>query len=196
MNHLYRSRDDRMLAGVAGGLAELWDADPSLVRIIWALLVIPTGGIALVVYIVMALVVPEEPDVAPPAATMTGAPLGSESGSPAVGGAFTAAAPSGGATPPSPPPTDWRAQRAFAREGRRAARAARRAEHGTDGRTASIVIGGVLILVGLVFLVREYLPSIDLDYVWPVALVALGIVVVLTALRSNGPAGPRSGGPS
>ena len=91
MNHLYRSRDDRMLAGVAGGLAELWDADPSLVRIIWALLVIPTGGIALVVYIVMALVVPEEPDVAPPAATMTGAPLGSESGSPAVGGAFTAA---------------------------------------------------------------------------------------------------------
>ena len=50
--HLYRSRDDRMLAGVAGGLAELWDADPSLVRILWALLVPLTGGIALVVYIV------------------------------------------------------------------------------------------------------------------------------------------------
>ena len=30
---LYRSREDRMLAGVAGGLAEIWDADPSLVRI-------------------------------------------------------------------------------------------------------------------------------------------------------------------
>ena len=43
--HLYRSRDDRMLAGVAGGLAELWDADPSLVRVIWALLVVFTGGI-------------------------------------------------------------------------------------------------------------------------------------------------------
>ena len=36
---LYRSRDDRMLAGVAGGLAEIWDADPSLVRILWAILV-------------------------------------------------------------------------------------------------------------------------------------------------------------
>ena len=58
--HLYRSREDRMLAGVAGGLAELWDADPSLVRIIWALLVVLTGGIALVGYIVMAIVVPEE----------------------------------------------------------------------------------------------------------------------------------------
>ncbi len=61
-NHLYRSRDDRMLAGVAGGLAEMWDADPSLVRIVWALLVVLTGGIALVVYIVMAIVVPEEDD--------------------------------------------------------------------------------------------------------------------------------------
>ena len=56
---LYRSRDDRMLAGVAGGVAEMLDADPSIVRIAWALLAILTGGIALVVYIVMAIVVPE-----------------------------------------------------------------------------------------------------------------------------------------
>ena len=47
MYRLYRSRDDRMLAGVAGGLAELWGADPSLVRVIWALLVVFTGGVAL-----------------------------------------------------------------------------------------------------------------------------------------------------
>ena len=60
---LYRSRDDRMLAGVAGGLAEQWDADPSLVRIVWAVLVFLTGGIALLVYIIMAIVVPEEDEV-------------------------------------------------------------------------------------------------------------------------------------
>ena len=41
---LYRSRDDRMLAGVAAGVAETLDADPSLVRIAWALLAILTGG--------------------------------------------------------------------------------------------------------------------------------------------------------
>lgn len=82
---LYRSRDDRMLAGVAGGLAERWDADPSLVRLVWALLVIFTGGIALVVYIVMAIVVPEgsregTPGVSPaPAATSSHwEPSGSE----------------------------------------------------------------------------------------------------------------------
>jgi phage shock protein C len=65
---LYRSRDDRMLAGVAGGLADLWDADPTLIRVLWALLVIFTGGLALVVYIVMAFVVPDEPWAAPPGA--------------------------------------------------------------------------------------------------------------------------------
>src|SRR4249919_4083224 len=60
-DRLYRSRDDRMLAGVAGGVAEMLDADPSIIRIVWALLAVLTGGIALLVYIVMAVVVPEAP---------------------------------------------------------------------------------------------------------------------------------------
>ncbi|MBI3749052.1 MAG: PspC domain-containing protein [Chloroflexi bacterium] len=58
---LHRSRDDRMLAGVAAGVAETLDADPSLVRIVWALLAILSGGVAVLVYIVMAIVVPETP---------------------------------------------------------------------------------------------------------------------------------------
>ena len=47
-----------MIAGVAGGVAEMLDADPSIIRIVWALLVFLTGGISLLVYIVMAIVVP------------------------------------------------------------------------------------------------------------------------------------------
>jgi phage shock protein C len=58
--HLYRSADDRIIAGVAGGLADLWDIDPSIVRIGWVILTPITGGLALLVYIVMAIVVPEE----------------------------------------------------------------------------------------------------------------------------------------
>ena len=52
---LYRSRSDRMIAGVAGGLAEIWNLDPSLVRIVWGVLVPLTGFIALLVYVVMAM---------------------------------------------------------------------------------------------------------------------------------------------
>ena len=67
-DRLYRSRDDRMLTGVAAGVADALDTDPSLVRIVWVVLAFLTGGIAFVVYIVMAIVVPEAP-----AGLMTGA---------------------------------------------------------------------------------------------------------------------------
>ena len=63
-DRLYRSRDDRIFAGVAGGLADRLAVDPSLVRLAWALLVIFTGGLALIVYIVAAFVIPEEPELA------------------------------------------------------------------------------------------------------------------------------------
>jgi phage shock protein C len=58
---LYRSRDERMLAGVAGGVAERFDLDPSLVRVLWVVLVFVSGGLFLLLYIAMALVVPEAP---------------------------------------------------------------------------------------------------------------------------------------
>src|SRR5262245_22799119 len=69
-DRLYRSRDERVLFGVAGGIAEWLDVDPALVRIVFALLVI-TAGVGFLLYIVMALVIPEEPyaydpSVAPP----------------------------------------------------------------------------------------------------------------------------------
>jgi phage shock protein C len=50
-----------MLAGVAGGLAEHFELDPSIVRVLWAVLIVVSGGIFLLIYIVMAIVVPEEP---------------------------------------------------------------------------------------------------------------------------------------
>jgi phage shock protein PspC (stress-responsive transcriptional regulator) len=58
---LYRSRHDRMIAGVAGGLAEQLGLDSSLVRVGWVVLAIVSGGLLAVVYLVMMIVVPEEP---------------------------------------------------------------------------------------------------------------------------------------
>lgn len=59
---LYRSRRHRMLAGVCGGLAERYDWDVSLVRLVFVLLSfapIPTHPI--LVYAIMWIVVPEAP---------------------------------------------------------------------------------------------------------------------------------------
>ena len=61
---LYRSRRDSMLGGVAGGVADYFDMDPSIVRVVWAVLALVTGGIFLVLYIVMWIVVPEGPSAA------------------------------------------------------------------------------------------------------------------------------------
>jgi phage shock protein C len=61
-NRIYRSRSERMLAGVAGGLAEYLDVDPTLVRLAFALGSLVTGPVALMLYIVCALIIPSEPE--------------------------------------------------------------------------------------------------------------------------------------
>jgi phage shock protein C len=57
---LYRCRHDRRLAGVAGGVAEFFDLDPTLVRILFFLSIF-LGGMGLFLYIGMAIIVPLEP---------------------------------------------------------------------------------------------------------------------------------------
>ena len=56
---LYRSRSERMIWGVCGGLANYFDMDPTIVRIIFVLLAL-ANGVGIVVYIIMAIVVPLE----------------------------------------------------------------------------------------------------------------------------------------
>jgi phage shock protein C len=180
---LFRCRDDRMLAGVACGLAELWNMDPTLVRIIWALLVPFTGGFALLVYVIMAVVVPEEDEE--PIAYAQSAPASSTppGPSPSAGGAgpgepLVPPIPAPPAVPP-PPPLDWRDARREARAGRRAARRARRSGPGNGG----LLIGALLVIAGVYFLVREYIPDIDVNWIWPGALIVLGVFVLMSAFR-------------
>jgi phage shock protein C len=61
---LYRSQTESVLGGVAGGVAEYLDVDPAIVRVIWAVLALLTGGIFFILYIVMWIVVPFGPEPA------------------------------------------------------------------------------------------------------------------------------------
>src|SRR3989304_4082711 len=90
---LYRSRGEGVRAGVAGGLADYLDVDPSLVRVVWAILALFSGGAFLIIYIVMALVVPEEPSE-----RFAGTGPGGPTASPGQG-AFVPPAEGGSATP-------------------------------------------------------------------------------------------------
>ena len=56
---LYRSRDDRIIMGVCGGIAKHYNMDPTLVRILMFIVALTVIGI--LGYIIMGLVIPEEP---------------------------------------------------------------------------------------------------------------------------------------
>jgi len=60
MKKLYRSRSDRRIAGVCGGLAAYFNIDPTLIRLLFVLGLIFVGG-TLLAYIILMIVIPEEP---------------------------------------------------------------------------------------------------------------------------------------
>lgn len=57
---LYRSRRDKMLAGVCGGIAEYFNIDPTLVRL-GLIVLCAMGGSGILAYIIAAIVVPQNP---------------------------------------------------------------------------------------------------------------------------------------
>jgi phage shock protein PspC (stress-responsive transcriptional regulator) len=177
-DRLYRSRDDVVIGGVAGGVAKALDMDPSIVRVVWVLLAFLTGGVAGLVYLIMLIVVPQEPLGAEPL-TFAGTPA-----EPLPG---TEPAAPGTAPAPGWPAAGGGAPLAAAQPSRAEARRARRAERDSGG---ALVFGIILILVGGYFLAREYVPQIDLDVAWPVVVIVVGLLLLVGALRPRA----RSGG--
>ena len=60
MKRLYRSRTDRVIAGVCGGIAEYSNIDPTIVRLLWLLLSLIWGS-GIIAYIIASIIIPEEP---------------------------------------------------------------------------------------------------------------------------------------
>jgi phage shock protein PspC (stress-responsive transcriptional regulator) len=58
---LYRIKHGKKLAGVCGGIAEYLNMDPSVVRVLWAIVSL-CAGTGVLAYIVCAFVIPEKPD--------------------------------------------------------------------------------------------------------------------------------------
>jgi phage shock protein PspC (stress-responsive transcriptional regulator) len=166
---LYRSRHDSVLGGVAGGVAEYLDVDPSIVRIIWAILGIVTGGLFVLLYIVMWIVVPESPYAGPVGAPPPAPAMGTPPPDPGAAGTPPPAAPAepGAAAPvwgaPEPP------------------------RHRHRSSNGALIFGLILIGAGVWFLIDQYLPAFDRRFVWPVALVVVGLVLLVIAMRRPRP---------
>ena len=61
MKRLYRSRRERMIAGVCGGIGEYFNVDPTLIRLGWVILLVMSGGLGLFGYLVAWVIIPERP---------------------------------------------------------------------------------------------------------------------------------------
>jgi phage shock protein C len=126
---LYRSRDDRVIAGVCGGLGKHLDVDPVLIRVA-AIVLVFAGGAGLLLYVIGWIAIPEE----------------------AKGD--TGAAPT--------PPADEASER-------------------TGG---ALLLGLAFVVLGGFFLLDELLPDfLSWAFVWPVALIAVGLAILLRGTR-------------
>lgn len=59
---LVKSRTNKLLTGVCGGIGELIGIDPTIIRLIWAALSL-AGGSGIILYIIAAIIIPEDDDV-------------------------------------------------------------------------------------------------------------------------------------
>ena len=57
---LYRNTQSKMIAGVCSGLGEYLNIDPTIVRLIWALIAL--SGAGLIAYLIAAIIIPEKPN--------------------------------------------------------------------------------------------------------------------------------------
>lgn len=62
MKRLYRSKKEQMLGGICGGLAEYIDVDPSIIRLVWVVLIVLSWGLFLLVYIAAWIIIPASPE--------------------------------------------------------------------------------------------------------------------------------------
>jgi phage shock protein PspC (stress-responsive transcriptional regulator) len=154
---LYRCRHDQRIAGVASGIAEYFDADPTVVRILWVLSIF-LGGFGLLLYIALAIIVPLEPEQG---FLGVGSQADAPTGEPAADGGI-------------PTSTGWQA----------APSGHRHASHRGEGR-ATLFVGMAFVLFGALALVDAYLPAwADHGrFLWPAFILGVGAILVINAVR-------------
>lgn len=155
---LYRCRHDQRIAGVASGIAEYFDADPTIVRILWVLSIF-LGGFGLLLYIAMAIIVPLEPEQGfIGVGSQADAPTSDAAADPGL-----TASSSGSQPAPS-------GHRHTSRRG--------------EGR-GSMFVGMALILFGALALLDAYLPdwADHGRFLWPAFIFGIGAILVINAVR-------------
>lgn len=137
---LYRTRDGKMVAGVSTGLAEYFNLDPVLIRLLFVIFTF-FNGVGILAYVILWIVVPYRPIVLPAAST----------------GETTEAA----SIDLAPPPVKV-----------------------ANGKS-SMFTGVLLIALGVLFLLNNFVPGFSFGDFWPLLLIGIGGALLANAWPST-----------
>ena len=152
---LYRSRKDYMIAGVSGGIAEYFDIDSTLVRLLTVLVVL-LGGAGVVAYIIAWIVIPKNPDQISDEAFEERENIkekvkkGAKDVIEEVKEHFES----------------------------------KESSHKSE-KNRRILGGIIVIAVGLIFLLNSIFPWVGWGRLWPVILIAVGITIMMKAFKKK-----------
>jgi phage shock protein C len=59
MKRLFRSKNNRILGGVCGGIGEYSDIDPAVIRLVWVLFTLVSFGTGILLYLIAWIIIPE-----------------------------------------------------------------------------------------------------------------------------------------
>jgi phage shock protein C len=154
-NRLYRSTTSRVFGGVAGGIAEYFDVDPIIIRMLFVIIAFAGGG-GVLVYFILWIAIPPRP-IDPFTFNMG---QGDSSNPPPPPGMAEPGSESSQAFDASPfPPVDSK----------------------PEYRSRGGLIGGlILISLGCIFLADRFIPHINFGDLWPIILVVVGAVLIVT----------------
>ncbi|MCD6472755.1 PspC domain-containing protein [Candidatus Aerophobetes bacterium] len=143
---LYRSKENRMIGGVCGGIAEYFNIDPVIVRIL-AVLTIFANGIGVIGYLIAWIIIPQNPEQTSE----------KEEGK-----------------------LREKAEDVAQKIGKRIR------EDSNNERKNSRIIGGLILLaIGCLFLINNFLPWFNFSRLWPLILIIIGLAILASSLRKK-----------
>lgn len=154
---LHRSRDKKVIAGIAGGLGEYLDIDPIIIRIIIVLITV-FHGIGLLIYIVMWIIVPEAPYVNKSFAEEKVGDTGN------LG------------------QTIEEEVNKAANEANNVINDIKKHPTSSNGR---IIFGLILISFGAIFLFEKLFPFVDFEFIFAIGLIVLGLAMLFNFFNKS-----------
>ncbi len=177
---LYRSRENAVIGGVCGGIAEYLDVDPTIVRLIWAFSAF-YGGIGILAYLVCLIVIPENRSTAQYAPAKPKEPCCREEQS------STGKQPGAQVQQDTAPQQDEGVHSGAEKQHTNNEHRQPDSQHHHDSQRHEntgrnrVLAGTLLICLGGLLLFRKWFYWVDLGRYWPILLIIAGLAIIINA---------------